>query len=267
MHRLPISDPKKGTHACKKDDCLYADVRRRQVSLPAHLFFVCLTSPPRTQTWRPSPTLSKALMRASDTAHTAVPFKPQTGASHADVGQQQVSLSVFLFFSFSLLPCCIYSVAIQAPNGDAAKRTGTSWPLLHLWAQSLAKVRDNTNSAAIVFINTTEELDSYLYQTGGQDVIEFVTCALDVPLYRRVIGSSALAQGSEYGDRNAEDHRGVDGDETEDPYALLADVKVMQILSTHVLFPFERRVCHSFNTPTQGAFRSVLSFQTTSVSA
>ncbi len=101
----------------------------------------------------------------------------------------------------------------------------------------------------------------------GQDAIEFVARALDVPLYRRVISGSALAQGSEYGDRNVEDRRGVDGDETEDLYALLADVKVMQILSTRVLFPFERRVCCSLNTPTQGAFRSVLSFQTTSVSA
>ncbi|KAF8272577.1 hypothetical protein EI94DRAFT_1769823 [Lactarius quietus] len=57
-----------------------------------------------------------------------------------------------------------------------------------------------------------EELDSYLYQTVGQDAIEFVASALDVPLYRRVISGSALAQGSEY-------------DETEDLHALLADVK------------------------------------------
>ncbi|KAH9077328.1 hypothetical protein EDB83DRAFT_2645725 [Lactarius deliciosus] len=70
-----------------------------------------------------------------------------------------------------------------------------------------------------------EELDSYLYQTVGQDAIQFVARALGVPLYRRVIGGSALAQGSEYGGRNAEDRGGVDGDETEDLYALLADVK------------------------------------------
>ncbi|KAH9038864.1 hypothetical protein EDB84DRAFT_1478816 [Lactarius hengduanensis] len=70
-----------------------------------------------------------------------------------------------------------------------------------------------------------EELDSYLYQTVGQDAIQFVVRALGVPLYRRVIGGSALAQGSEYGGRNAEDRGGVDGDETEDLYALLADVK------------------------------------------
>ncbi|KAH9179854.1 hypothetical protein EDB89DRAFT_1923539 [Lactarius sanguifluus] len=56
-----------------------------------------------------------------------------------------------------------------------------------------------------------EELDSYLYQTVGQDAIQFVARALCVPLYRRVIGGSALAQGSEYGGRNAEDRGGVDG--------------------------------------------------------
>jgi hypothetical protein len=83
---------------------------------------------------------------------------------------------------------------------------------------------------------TTEELDSYLYQTVGQDAIEFVARALDVPLYRRVINGSALALGSEYGGRNAEDRGGVNGDETEDLYALLADVKVMQILPTHLFF-------------------------------
>ncbi|KAH9977937.1 hypothetical protein BGW80DRAFT_1435618 [Lactifluus volemus] len=59
----------------------------------------------------------------------------------------------------------------------------------------------------------------------GQDAIEFVARALDVPLYRRVIGGTALAQDSEYGSRNAEERGGVNGDETEDLYALLSDVK------------------------------------------
>ena len=99
--------------------------------------------------------------------------------------------------------------------------------------------RHSTSGRAINFTTKlpTEELDSYLYQTVGQDAIEFVARALDVPLHRRVISGSALAQGSEYGGRNAEDRGGVAGDETEDLYALLADVKVMQILSTHLLSP------------------------------
>ncbi|KAF7966008.1 hypothetical protein HWV62_40487 [Athelia sp. TMB] len=70
-----------------------------------------------------------------------------------------------------------------------------------------------------------EELDSYLYQTVGQDAIEFVAHALDVPLYRRVISGAAVEQGSEYGGRNAKDACGVLGDETEDLFALLESVK------------------------------------------
>ncbi|KAF8974438.1 hypothetical protein BDZ97DRAFT_23573 [Flammula alnicola] len=70
-----------------------------------------------------------------------------------------------------------------------------------------------------------EELDSYLYQTVGQDAIEFVARALEVPLYRRVITGSAVEQGSEYGGRNANNAGGVIGDETEDLYELLSSVK------------------------------------------
>ncbi|KAJ7180235.1 hypothetical protein C8R43DRAFT_1093586 [Mycena crocata] len=68
-----------------------------------------------------------------------------------------------------------------------------------------------------------EELDSYMYQTVGQDAIELVARALDVPLYRRVISGQALEQGSEYGARNVSS--GIAGDETEDLYALLSIVK------------------------------------------
>ncbi|KAJ7765005.1 hypothetical protein DFH07DRAFT_1015601 [Mycena maculata] len=68
-----------------------------------------------------------------------------------------------------------------------------------------------------------EELDSYMYQTVGQDAIELVARALDVPLHRRIISGQALEQGSEYGARNAAG--GIQGDETEDLYALLSTVK------------------------------------------
>ncbi|KAM6495775.1 hypothetical protein JOM56_008481 [Amanita muscaria] len=68
-----------------------------------------------------------------------------------------------------------------------------------------------------------EELDSYMYQTVGQDAIELVAHALDVPLYRQVIRGSAVEQGSEYGTRT---HIApVEGDETEDLYTLLSRVK------------------------------------------
>lgn len=71
-----------------------------------------------------------------------------------------------------------------------------------------------------------EELDSYLYQTVGQDAIEFVAQALEVPLYRRVIQGTAVEQGSEYGGRKADEAGGVTGDETEDLFQLLVAVKV-----------------------------------------
>ncbi|OSD04160.1 hypothetical protein PYCCODRAFT_1407777 [Trametes coccinea BRFM310] len=70
-----------------------------------------------------------------------------------------------------------------------------------------------------------EELDSYMYQTVGQDAIEFVGRALDVPLYRRVISGAAVEQGGEYGGREPATSGGVDGDETEDLYELLSTVK------------------------------------------
>ncbi|KAI0036809.1 hypothetical protein K488DRAFT_40407 [Vararia minispora EC-137] len=72
-----------------------------------------------------------------------------------------------------------------------------------------------------------EELDSYMYQTVGQDAIELVAQALGVPLIRRVIRGTAIEQGAEYGERKAlpDDQNIIVGDETEDMYALLLDVK------------------------------------------
>ena len=69
-----------------------------------------------------------------------------------------------------------------------------------------------------------EELDSYMYQTVGQDAIELVAKALDVPLFRRIISGTAKEQQNEYGNRASTG--GVSGDETEDLFELLADVKV-----------------------------------------
>lgn len=70
-----------------------------------------------------------------------------------------------------------------------------------------------------------DEIDSYLYQTVGQDAIEFVARALDVPLYRHVIQGNPIEQNAEYGSRTA-GGSGVMGDETEDLHALLGEVKV-----------------------------------------
>ncbi|KAH8105926.1 hypothetical protein BXZ70DRAFT_998103 [Cristinia sonorae] len=70
-----------------------------------------------------------------------------------------------------------------------------------------------------------DEIDSYMYQTVGQDAIELVAQALDVPLYRRVITGIAVNMGSEYGSRTASENKGIKGDETEDLFELLSAVK------------------------------------------
>ncbi|KDN51092.1 hypothetical protein RSAG8_00721, partial [Rhizoctonia solani AG-8 WAC10335] len=72
------------------------------------------------------------------------------------------------------------------------------------------------------------EIDSFMYQTVGQDAIELVAAALEVPLFRRTIHGSAIEQGGEYGDRAGKTDQGsegVNGDETEDMFALLSEVK------------------------------------------
>ncbi|KAG6833888.1 hypothetical protein H0H87_007899 [Tephrocybe sp. NHM501043] len=79
-----------------------------------------------------------------------------------------------------------------------------------------------------------EELDSYLYQTVGQDAIELVARALDVPLYRRVISGSAVEQGSEYGSRKSQGVNAVEGDETEDLLALLSETHHPNVLGVSV---------------------------------
>lgn len=69
-----------------------------------------------------------------------------------------------------------------------------------------------------------------MYQTVGQDAIDLVARALDVPLYRRVIKGSAIEQGNEYGSRDgtSSGSQNMAGDETEDLYELLQTVLVWQ---------------------------------------
>ena len=76
-----------------------------------------------------------------------------------------------------------------------------------------------------------EEIDSYMYQTVGQDAIDLVAQALDVPLYRRVIQGSAIEQSNEYGGREANPaSEPLSSDETEDLYELLRTVVVRPLV-------------------------------------
>ncbi|OTF69572.1 ATP-binding domain-containing protein 4-like protein, partial [Euroglyphus maynei] len=63
-----------------------------------------------------------------------------------------------------------------------------------------------------------KETDSYMYQTVGQDVLELHAKALNVPLYQRVIRGKPVHQAMEY-------NSPVDGDEVEDLYELLCDIR------------------------------------------
>ena len=102
-----------------------------------------------------------------------------------------------------------------------------------LWDHQTEKVQPASPPRPIYILRLErlpEEIDSYLYQTVGQDAIEFTAQALDVPLYRKTINGTALEQGSEYGGRTANTSGGVRGDETEDLFDLLSTVKVSNFI-------------------------------------
>ena len=64
--------------------------------------------------------------------------------------------------------------------------------------------------------------------------------ALEVPLLRRVITGTAVQQGSEYGSRRTLETLRVEGDETEDLFELLSEVKV----NFHTLYVYLMTKCH-----------------------
>lgn len=63
------------------------------------------------------------------------------------------------------------------------------------------------------------ELDSYMYQSVGSEMIELVAECLDKPLYRRPITGTPVRLEMEYDGKNSE------GDEVEDLYLLLKEIK------------------------------------------
>lgn len=66
----------------------------------------------------------------------------------------------------------------------------------------------------------SDELNSYMYQSVGHEIIDLIGQAWDKPLYRRAIKGTPKVLDLEYGDKiDAED-------EVEDLYELLKEVKV-----------------------------------------
>lgn len=77
--------------------------------------------------------------------------------------------------------------------------------------------------------DTSDELDSHLYQSVGTDLPPLIAESMGLPHYSRVIKGKSIAQGPEYGDRTRLGQgSGVEGDETEDLHLLLQDVLVCQ---------------------------------------
>ena len=62
------------------------------------------------------------------------------------------------------------------------------------------------------------EIDSWMYQTVGHDVVQLYGEAMDLPLYREYITGSNVETGLHY--------NSASGDETEDLFRLLRKVKV-----------------------------------------
>lgn len=66
----------------------------------------------------------------------------------------------------------------------------------------------------------SDELNSYMYQSVGHEIIELIGQAMDKPLYRRPISGKPKILDLEYGDNIDTE------DEVEDMYELLKEVKV-----------------------------------------
>ena len=68
------------------------------------------------------------------------------------------------------------------------------------------------------FLFRLDELDSYMYQSVGHEVIDLFAQAMELPLYRAEIKGDAQTTDKEY-------DQPVNGDEVEDLYELLSQIK------------------------------------------
>lgn len=65
---------------------------------------------------------------------------------------------------------------------------------------------------------SSDELDSWMYQTVGHDIVELYAEAMNLPMYKEIIRGSNVETGLHYSQAS--------GDETEDMYRLLQRVIV-----------------------------------------
>ncbi|CAF1049769.1 unnamed protein product [Didymodactylos carnosus] len=80
--------------------------------------------------------------------------------------------------------------------------------------------KDNHQIIALanLYPESTDELDSYMYQSVGHEIIKLYAEAIDIPLYRAIIKGNAKTTEKYYSEP-------VTGDEVEDLYQLLCEVK------------------------------------------
>ncbi len=75
-----------------------------------------------------------------------------------------------------------------------------------------------------------DELDSYMYQSVGHEMIDLFAKAMELPLYRAEIKGDAQTTEKEY-------KQPVQGDEVEDLYELLSEIKVNSSILLLPLIP------------------------------
>lgn len=81
------------------------------------------------------------------------------------------------------------------------------------------KCKDCFSLSIVICIYSIDELDSYMYQSVGHEIIDLFAKAMELPLYRAEIKGNAQTTEKDY-------EQPVDGDEVEDLYELLSQIKV-----------------------------------------
>jgi diphthine-ammonia ligase len=79
-------------------------------------------------------------------------------------------------------------------------------------------------------LDLIDELDSYMYQSVGHEMIDLFAKAMELPLYRAEIKGDAQTTEKEY-------KQPVQGDEVEDLYELLSEIKVNSSILLLPLIP------------------------------
>lgn len=132
---------------------------------------------------------------------------------------------------------------------------------------------------------SADELDSFMFQTVGLNHLPLIAQSLRLPLYTRTITGTAVNVAGEYGDRKGvadvdereeknESGGGTAGDETEDLWELLKEVKVsrriplsrFEYINWTQLIAFLRVLSSRKTTPTSKASPSVRSSRATNES-